>query len=344
MKSIHPLHCGLLLLLLTLGTALLGQGYEPIATGMARVVSLDGLILRAGPGKDQKRVDAIPYGTVVEVVASARPKRDSLSPMRYNFTGDDTTETYQISRVGYWAKVKWNGKVGFALDIFLVSEDEEYNSPSEILDRELPAYINSDFLLIEAGTACQTNLPPDPRYHWYGVYRRGDKLQIQSVSLRLHAYRKDEVVPGQFFLHSLADDNMGLEYIIGTRTPMGDARFTDLLHAHGMEHEGEPTPAQQAAYFQRLGLSFESNEGNEFKEMRLRLGINGVEQLLEMPEIDRNGEPWLRLVADLDGDGKPDYVVTFGENSSVTVLYLSSRAPKGKLVQPVAFWFSSYCC
>ncbi len=50
------------------------------------------------------------------------------------------------------------------------------------------------------------------------------------------------------------------------------------------------------------------------------------------------------LLDDLDGDGKKDYILHYGDKLGVVVLYLSHLRKPGKKLQRVSMYFASYCC
>ena len=71
--------------------------------------------------------------------------------------------------------------------------------------------------------------------------------------------------------------------------------------------------------------------------------INGKKrQLLNKPEY---GDPVeIKFVGDLDGDLKDDYIIHFGDKTGIVLLYLTSKAKSGNLIEKVAIFFASYCC
>lgn len=343
MKLINLIRNGLLPTLVIYSSALLAASYRPISTGKAQVISTDGLVLRSGPGKDQKRLEVLPFGAKVEVLESAQPKMDSLPAIFGNNFSSSTEEPNWIRRVGYWVKVRWNGKIGYALDIFLAEED--FVAQQGIRQQSLPADINNSFLLFQVGTSCTSNIPPAAKYHWSGVYLRSNVVQIKPVTLRQHVTRMDAVVEGQLFLHTFSDDNVGLKYLIGSLETFGASRQSNLIY--GRELDLEQSPEQLATFLAGHGIFFielrDELGAKNGQVIKIKDG-NGLEQVLDWGALHLYPEPWLNLVADLDGDGKQDYIVTYGEASSRTVLFLSSKPHLGKIVCPWAVWFSTYCC
>jgi len=71
--------------------------------------------------------------------------------------------------------------------------------------------------------------------------------------------------------------------------------------------------------------------------------INGKKrQLLNKPEYDCPAE--IMFVGDLDGDSKNDYIIHYGGKSGIAIMYLTSKAKSGNLIEKVAMFFASYCC
>ena len=132
--------------------SLLAEVYYPIPVGAAYNISMEGLVMRAGPGKSQARLDLIPYMAQVEVVETLTPKMDSLAPILGNFKPNPGIHQNWMRRIGYWAKVKWNGKIGYVLDIFLLEEVMMGHLGQR--QKAVGTEINNSFVLFKSGTAC----------------------------------------------------------------------------------------------------------------------------------------------------------------------------------------------
>ena len=83
-------------------------------------------------------------------------------------------------------------------------------------------------------------------------------------------------------------------------------------------------------------------EQNE-NERLLILRKHGIKQILN-EGFGRQHPSCLYFEGDLDGDGKNDYVISYGVKSSITILYLSSEANRNELIKAVSIFYSGYCC
>lgn len=168
---------------------------------------------------------------------------------------------------------------------------------------------------------------------WQGHYddrpTRGQKLRFSLAGseqpntrvLAWFAPRQaiDFLSPGEVTSYPEVDAVKG-SFDAVVRTPQGDARFVPLLWSakEWPASEGLQLPALQAP------------------ALLLQLRMAGRRQLL--PGVlgscagDLRGAQYLLWAGDLDRDGKPDYLVSYIDESGDMHLYLSSRAKPGQLV------------
>lgn len=291
--------------------------------------------MRAGPGTSYKRIKALPYGSRVEVVALENPKFDSLSAIewRYGATPEDVS---RISRHGHWAKVRYKGQVGYMLDLFLRS-DANYIRETVGFDD-----LATDFRLLMPGGNCRDNFHYDPSMDWYGLYRTedGKRTWIKRVKVSQFIHR-DEFSTN----FTLADDNEHLLAMIGTRQTireglLGKTPATLYLPLTEFDQMEEQARLEKVMGELRLSIRRDDN-GNGIR----RLVMGGPEgQCLNPEGSELYMANALSFVGDLDGDGKKDLIVQYGEKSARTVLYLSGSARKGEILRPVAVYYAGYCC
>ncbi|TCV96406.1 hypothetical protein EC912_102757 [Luteibacter rhizovicinus] len=112
---------------------------------------------------------------------------------------------------------------------------------------------------------------------------------------------------------------------------------TDIKHPVGDMSVAIPTPGHQAML---VGLLDRSRE-----TVMLQLREPATRQMLDaLTTCASPGDTsWLRWAGDIDGDGKPDYLIVYprSDNGVHAVLYLSSVTAAGQLVGEAAVFDSS---
>jgi len=141
-----------------------------------------------------------------------------------------------------------------------------------------------------------------------------------------------EAMPG---MHWLAPRSVPTFYAGGGPAPRGEGRGT-------LEAEVDPGGGEHALLVPRLVKS-KANAGNDAQGgMDLQLRIGNARQVLGQFEFDILGlrpvppEEYLLWAGDLDADGKPDFLVSFGIGTYNIALFLSSLAKPGELVGEAA--------
>jgi len=109
------------------------------------VVAPSGLSLRNNPNLSSKKLEIIPFGTLITIMNVSQ------------IFNTDEMKTID-SRPGNWVKTKFNGKEGYVFSGYL--KKGPLYLPSTI--------INKDFRLIQAGQKCDA-VNYDPNLNWYGL-------------------------------------------------------------------------------------------------------------------------------------------------------------------------------
>ena len=288
------------------------------------VIAVNGLKLRTKPSLRGKVIGKIPYGQQVEILQPRHYGHDTLaSDYRIHYSPE---QSYEPVLSGYWVKVAHDGQEGYVFSAYLYyhyATEEDYNRKTA--------------LLLEGGN-CRDNLHYRPDWHWYGLYEEDGVHRLQKVQLDLFA-EESELGP---FLTVTTNQPRPSLFIVGSPRPLAERRlfFSEYMgHGASIYMGGE----LEEDFLKAAALEIVDSEGENMPQL-IALGSQGERQVLN-PEERYFGYPSSLLwYGDLDGDGEMDYLIHYGEESSQTVLYLSSKAKAGQLVAPVGVYFSGYCC
>lgn len=324
-----------LIFLLLLSGSLLAQDYEGIQTGPATVISTTGLSLRAGPGSSHKRIDTAPHGAKVTVLEQMESTIDSLPRIYTKPSSDDASGAYHVSRIGTWARVSYKGKIGYMLDIFLKS-DAVWDTEEELVG------LNKDYLVLYPGSGCQDNFVYDPSFHWYGLYCTYDGQMAELRPVKVSQWiQRSEIFTNHFYAEDMSD----LLMIIGSREKLPERKIGKAFnhgdfspYVHGVKYDDMHDPMDAVAF------EVEQKTMDEGYVKTLLYLPGSPRQLLNPSSYDYFSPNSLRFAGDIDGDGKQDYLIHWGESSGSIILYLSSEAGKGEQAKPVAGFYMGYCC
>lgn len=198
--------------------------------------------------------------------------------------------------------------------------------------------MNTDFVLLYSGFSCYYNIYDKSQFHWYGLYKRktGYELKKISISYFYDDYSKEGLTP----FGTMTNDNIDLSLIIGSRLTMkeGNVDGTDFPDQN---HNFKIATQNNYELLNKLSMELIDSPYDEYHPV-LKLKRGTKEQILNIED-----SPTLYSIdwmGDLDRDGKPDYILNYGEKLTLTVLYLSSQASGAQIVKPVAVYYSGYCC
>ncbi len=290
------------------------------------VVAVNGLKLRSKPSLRGKVIDKIPFGQSLEIISSNHYGHDTLASDYRIYYAESQGEYYEPLLSGYWVKARYDGQEGYVFSAFLY---HHFNA-----DRDY----NQKIALLTEGGNCYDNLHYRPDWHWYGLYDIDGVHQLRKVKLDLFV-EETELGP---FLTIATQQNRASLFIVGSPRPLQEGRlFFSEYTGHGTSIYRGGEVDEKA--LQDAALEVMAGEGEDYP-LLVALGRDGQKQVLN-PEESYFGYPSALLwYGDLDGDGELDYLINYGEESSETILYLSSKAKPGQLVAPVGAYFSGYCC
>ncbi len=309
----------------------------PIALGKAKVLPIEGLSLREKPSLKANRLALIPYDTQIKVIDNASGKLDSL-PIKIAPT-EGLGEAGPTFFRGWWVKVRYLNQVGYVFDPFLIREMQFFLSSRD--DEVLFPETNREFRLMQPGSTCVYNLADLRKYQWWGLYRMGDECLVKPVRLQQHMSRTQATEDVVYqFLYSNASEPEGLMSVIGVAGAWGGTRSSELKYrSDWMRGYHDDSIRIKKVGIQQVPDHVNSNPTTHLYWWQYQVGLTA-----QRLRKESYGAIALDLAADLDGDGKQDLIVTYGEESTSTVLYLSTHARAGELLRPVAVFYSGYCC
>ena len=274
-------------------------------------MAVNGLNLRESPSLKGIVIASIPFLDKVKLVQEADTYEDTVGTVSFGGYNDFTQQI-----IGEWVKVQYQKKEGYVFNAYLMSEYFEESSQGE----------DSQYALSFPGTNCYENVHRNKDIRWKGVFKNGNSYEVKEVNLEYY----------------MSFDEMGQWY--GVTTDSNDS----LLFMLGAVEDKFPN-GQIAGRYRDYGMEFDySKRSSTVENMTLHLledeAYLSISEGNQQQKIESHGVVFILWKGDLDGDGKTDYIFTIGEKSSSTVLFLSSEAEEGQIVNPVASYFSGYCC
>ena len=329
--------CSLVFAALIWSTGLsFGQDDAPFAVERGAtwvVIAPAGLHLRAKPDQRAKILATAAFGDTVKTIAARHFGRDTVGQIQA--WNPLKRQSYDVPIDGYWFRVLYRGKEGFMFSAYLgygLGRVEESDVP-----------LNRDYALLFPGENCFNNFFYRPGWHWYGLYQSESGVFTKPVQVAF--YNLPHELTGEYIA---ADDNRDLRAIIGSRTPLPAANAVDAFIAYPyearaglMDQEGRLNDTLLREYHLKV---VRDGSTRYWDTQQLVLQEGGVRQVLASPGLYSDGNWYLICCGDLDGDGKKDYIIWYGEKGSKTILYLSKPAAKGQHVKPVAVYYAGYCC
>lgn len=309
-----------------LGYTFVSAQYDPkiFDVNQNTVVAVNGLKMRTKPSLKGKVISKIPYGEKVDIVDPMLTGLDTLdSNYKVYYTEEDY---YEPLLSGYWVKARYDGEEGFVFSGFLFYQFEQERK-----------YNKKVALLMEGGN-CFDNLHYRPDWYWYGIYEEDGVHRLEKIAIDL-LVEESELGPMMVVTTNKMKPSL---FIIGTPQPLGEKRlfFSEYLGGGQSIYRGGEV---EDNVLLKAALTVEDEE-EDYHAKLIAIGRNGEQQVLN-PEEPYYAYPiTVQWYGDIDGDGKMDYLINFGEKNSKSILFLSSKAAPGQLVAPVGAYFSGYCC
>lgn len=315
----------LILILALVGSQTSFSNTEPtFNSSQNTVIAVSGLKLRTKPYSSGKIINKVPFGDQVEIISDAKIFPDTLQSDYKYFYGDSA---YQPTLSGHWVKVRYDGEEGYVFSAYLYynwNYDNTFNKQSALLFE---------------GSNCYENLHYRPDWHWYGVYKKGGSTILKKVRLSFFT-EQTELGP---FLSIVTDVDEPSLFIFGTPYQYKSDRllFSEYLGNEQPIHLGDSLNTE---LLERASLKIEREEQYPNSQEIYVVGRKGTKQRISGTQSEFGQMTNLLWYGDLDGDGKMDYIIDFGEKEAHTVLFLSGKAKQGELVKPVGVYYSGYCC
>lgn len=277
------------------------------------VIATKGLHLRESAGLSSKIITTIPFLEKVDPVFEAITQTDTISTMNFR---DYDGNIYEDYITGEWIKVKYNGEEGYVFNAYLL-QGNDYQSTENV---------NDVYGITFVGLDCVENIHRNKDIQWKGVFKEGDQFEIRDVHISYYLYQDEEY--GAF--GTSTEENEDLLFLVGNEN---DQFNNHQINGKYYTDEWVFDYDQDSSSFENLKLQ------RDDYSTYLTISEDGIDQKMEV-----YGVVQLMWKGDLDGDGKNDYILTYGEAGTSTVLYLSSEAEGNQLVKPVAEYYSGYCC
>ncbi len=289
------------------------------------VVAVSGLKMRSRPSLKGKVISKIPFGETIDIIDTKHHGHDTLaSNYKVYFSND---EFYEPILSGFWVKTRYEGEEGYVFNAFLYYD----------YDKSAPTFNKKTALLFE-GSSCYDNLHYRPDWHWYGIFEKEGIQYLEKVKLDLLVEESEF----EGLLTITTDKEQASLFIIGSPRPLKERRlfFSEYLGTGTTIYRGGEMTEQ---VLKDAALEIRDQEGEDYP-LIVAIGSQGEQQILNPEEPYLNYSTKIQWFGDLDGDGKMDYLIEFGDKTSRNVLFLSTKAGAGQLVAPVGAYFSGYCC
>jgi len=302
---------------------LLAQDIQ-VDTNAIFVIANGGLNLRSEPGKKSRKITNIPFGSSVKYTSDKSFSIDSIFIPQSDYKNEEWIK-------GNWVKVEYKNMTGYVLDMFLGWKPNKKNR----FDEEY----GSEFILLYPGCGCSLeNLHNPNGWKWFGYFKIGEeKYLVEEVDI---SYYRTGFYTCELIITASRNDN--LSFIIGSKNERLSKEEVIRGKSIMLYSYSKDRPVKKSDLDNASVELIEYKDAKIWKPSELYL-INGKKrQLLNKPEYDYPVE--IKFVGDLDGDLKDDYIIHFGDKTGIVLLYLTSKAKSGNLIEKVAIFFVSYCC
>lgn len=312
-------------------SSLIAQNYH---RSFNTVISPDGLNIRETPSVNGRKLGAAPFKAKLEILEDGNGVWDTLGVREFKAPEAGPGESWEIPVEGTWVKVQYKNISGYVFSAFLFREWES---------KDLKG-INDDYILLIPGQDCYDNIHDLSGRTFYGLYVEDGKARLKEIRPPGYFAMQDEMAP----LVVSAKDNINLVCIIGSRRKLpvgmrngyfGGRYLTEENTLYGSGRDGF-----REDFLDGHGLYGVMPENGSIYEAKLYAGKKGRGTWLGTEQEVFGAAESLIWRGDLDGDGKDDYLISYGEKVAHTALYLSSEAKGRDIVRLVALLFDGYCC
>ncbi|MFT4758447.1 MAG: hypothetical protein ACI9XO_001622 [Paraglaciecola sp.] len=307
------------------------------------VISTTGLNFRAEPFTTAKIIGKIGYGEEVVVIEKLK---ETIYTLNSKYGRYSEEKTYKIPIEGYWVKANYEGEVGYLFSGYLCNIGYFSWPPKN----KFPNLNQDYYLLFETGN-CWFNFPKENNWYWYGFFLDNNgKDSFRKINPSFYVSEDHNPLVEPFSFYVFSNTPSYPNFIIGSkkelleRTEVTQKDFTHLNQKSGSSYQPNilNKKLKASGIIQRNSTKYANGElyirdeqGTEYSMGISRLRTNGVRESFLINVLFKG---------DINNDGIDDYILTFGDKSSQTILFLSSAAKEGELVAPVAVYYSGYCC
>ena len=299
--------------------------------GTYTVISPDGLRMRHEPSLTADVVGKIPYLGLVSIVDIHNVVKDTLNKSEKYIGYSHAYFDKNIS--GDWVKVNYEGNEAYVFSAYLSFGVPNWRRPN---------WTNKDYAINSISKDCILEVHENLEMNWYGVFKKEDGFFMEPVRMSYRILHEENIVSNCIVN---ATPNKGLSLCFGTMKEMNTQRLDISASYIKLEYDSiyQPKFAKLKASSQQkltdLGLDIRKAKGDGFE---LILSEGEIQQFLGYSHC---WPDYIYLAGDIDQDGKMDYYVNYISHDSLgdAILYLSSEAKEGEIVNAVAINETGYC-
>ena len=296
------------------------------------VMAANGLNMRSQPNTSSTKLVNIPYGEQVRILHKDHYGLDTIYTIK--------TEMADHPVYGYWQKVQYGEYVGYVHNAFL--------SMFFHYERKLMPGTNEDFVFLKPGYDCADEFHNPNEYIWYGYYQEKtaagvaiNKPYRQQIDVQFINVAAEMSGSG-----TIVKKDRHLRFIIGSKKVLPETDMETIFERPLYSRIEETSPVVLDSSLRASGIiTIVENEDpeNDFPSFYLCQG--NKEQL-----INKNSETYTVFLghefiqADLDGDGKMDYIFNFNQFGFARGLLLSSEADEKEIAKLVSLMERGPCC
>lgn len=318
----------LLGLLSLISSSLISQEFPiKIDTSRNTVIAVSGLSLRSAPSLDADRLSIIPYRKQVRILEQKSYGLDTVTTYHGTYRHNGQQWSYPVK--GHWRKVAYGDEQGYVMDAYLY-HGHILKHQSQNLRGIMYPQQDCDYLHLSD-------------YQYFGLYQKENQQEFEWRKVQAVSFYEPEGFDGTFIphMHTLFQPLKNLKFVIRDTTDWtgrkvrGNFYYDDSLAFFKVD-QATQTLIPQVKQFEPFGIQLAPDISfNNWPEVPLNIQKDSITQRLNIDQ-HKYLKPWsMRWYGDLDGDGKTDYIIRYGDHFANDILYLSTHAESGKLVQPV---------